>query len=428
MRRLHRLDPPAPAVVVFVIPKDGGRPFDIGRMAQNLMIATNAEGLASCPVSFQHQDKIGPLLGLPDTHEAPNGVEFGHPGDEPEENPLRSPRIPLDELVQRERWQDQPLAGPLNREAKQTDDEGTDDALQPDEAEHQAPHLGVELAPHHGHEVLLASLDPLHQEPLQRVDPRIEAHLEPVDLRVEAHLEPIDLRVEARFRAINPRIETHLDSAELRVEQLDVAASCHVSRPRTHQRGRRLGSDHFSQRIPCVVPRLLINSHRVPRSRRAASERGRRGAPPTHLIGTMPPTYDKNEEPAAQSRDVASPRAVVERYVAELVNQGDFVKAGEILAEDCRGDEPAGEVAGRDAIVSNLERWRDAFPGMHLSADDLIVDGERVVWEWRLEAVHVSGRPVDVRGMIVFRVRDGRIVGYRGVFDRGELERQLAGS
>lgn len=98
--------PSAPAIVVFVIPKDGGRPFDIGRMAQNLMVAANAEGLASCPVSFQHQDKIGPLLSLPDTHEAPNGVALGHPGDEPEENPLRSPRIPLDELVQRERWQD----------------------------------------------------------------------------------------------------------------------------------------------------------------------------------------------------------------------------------------------------------------------------------------------------------------------------------
>lgn len=98
--------PSAPAVVVFVIPKDGGKPFDIGRMAQNLMIAANAEGLASCPVSFQHQDKITPLLGIPDSHEAPNGVALGHPGDEPEENPLRSPRIPLDELVQRERWQD----------------------------------------------------------------------------------------------------------------------------------------------------------------------------------------------------------------------------------------------------------------------------------------------------------------------------------
>jgi nitroreductase len=96
--------PSAPAIVVFVVPKEGGRLFDIGRMAQNLMIAANALGLASCPVTFQHQDRMASVLGLPDTHEGPMGVALGHPGEEPDKNPLRSPRIPLEELVMRERW------------------------------------------------------------------------------------------------------------------------------------------------------------------------------------------------------------------------------------------------------------------------------------------------------------------------------------
>ena len=56
----------APAVLVFVVPVDGGRLFDIGRMAQNAMVAGHAAGLASCPVTFHHQDRLRPLLGVPD--------------------------------------------------------------------------------------------------------------------------------------------------------------------------------------------------------------------------------------------------------------------------------------------------------------------------------------------------------------------------
>ena len=93
----------APAVLVFVVPVDGGRLFDIGRMAQNAMVAGHAAGLASCPVTFHHQDRLRPLLGVPDDHEGPMGVALGLPA--PPEAPRPSaPRISLGELVHRERW------------------------------------------------------------------------------------------------------------------------------------------------------------------------------------------------------------------------------------------------------------------------------------------------------------------------------------
>jgi len=94
----------APAVIVFVVPVEGGRLFDVGRMAQNVMVAARSFGLASCPVTFQDGDRLRATLGLPDTHEGPHGVTLGHPTAEPPPNPLQSPRIPLDELVHRDRW------------------------------------------------------------------------------------------------------------------------------------------------------------------------------------------------------------------------------------------------------------------------------------------------------------------------------------
>ncbi|HUF33171.1 MAG TPA: nitroreductase [Acidimicrobiales bacterium] len=94
----------APVVIVFVVPAETGRMFDVGRMAQNLMVAANAEGLATCPVTFQHQGRIRALLGIPDDHEGTMGVTLGRPGP-PSDSPLKSKRVELDDLVHRGRWQ-----------------------------------------------------------------------------------------------------------------------------------------------------------------------------------------------------------------------------------------------------------------------------------------------------------------------------------
>ncbi|HVM08292.1 MAG TPA: nitroreductase [Acidimicrobiales bacterium] len=97
----------APVVLVFAIPVDGGRLFDVGRMAQNAMVAANALGLASCPVTFQHQDRIREALGLPAGMEGPMGVTLGRPDAAATSTRPRAPRLPLDQIVHRERWTEQ---------------------------------------------------------------------------------------------------------------------------------------------------------------------------------------------------------------------------------------------------------------------------------------------------------------------------------
>ncbi len=93
----------APVVIAIVIPKEGGKLFDVGRMAQNMLVTAHSLGLASCPVTFHGEDRVRKLLGIPDDYEAPMGVGIGHPAP-PSEERGPSPRIPLDELVHRGRW------------------------------------------------------------------------------------------------------------------------------------------------------------------------------------------------------------------------------------------------------------------------------------------------------------------------------------
>ena len=97
--------PSCPVVMVIVVPTEGGKAFDIGRMAQNMMVAAHGLGLASCPVTFHHEECTRELLGFPDDHEAPMGVGIGHPGPPPETQKQSAPRIPLEELVDWGRWQ-----------------------------------------------------------------------------------------------------------------------------------------------------------------------------------------------------------------------------------------------------------------------------------------------------------------------------------
>ena len=97
--------PLAPVVFVLVVPREGGTLFDVGRMSQNMLVTAHALGLASCPVTFHHQDCVRDLLGIPEDYEAPMGVGVGHPASA-EEKRDSSPRIPLDRLVDWGRWQD----------------------------------------------------------------------------------------------------------------------------------------------------------------------------------------------------------------------------------------------------------------------------------------------------------------------------------
>ena len=83
----------------------GARPFDLGRCAQNMMLAAWNDGVASCPNGIADKDAAVEALGL---DEPPiNVLSFGYPAKQPaaetrsaDEWSARANRKPLDELVE----------------------------------------------------------------------------------------------------------------------------------------------------------------------------------------------------------------------------------------------------------------------------------------------------------------------------------------
>ena len=92
------------AVIGIAAPSAGVRMFDVGRMAQNMMVAAHSEGLGSCPVTLHHQDRARQVAGLPDDWEMTMVVTLGWPVPDAAPSPLRRPRVALDELVRYDRW------------------------------------------------------------------------------------------------------------------------------------------------------------------------------------------------------------------------------------------------------------------------------------------------------------------------------------
>lgn len=117
--------------------------------------------------------------------------------------------------------------------------------------------------------------------------------------------------------------------------------------------------------------------------------------------------------------------SVIERYAEQILRGGQLEVAPDIVAHDVIAHEPGGGFRGIDAFLERMNDWARAFPEREITTEDLFGDGDRVAWRWRLVGLHASGARADVRGTIVFRLREGKIAEYWGVYDRLSLHEQI---
>ena len=71
----------APATLVIVQEPDGYE-FDSGRVAQNVMLAAKAIGVASCPITFHRDDDARQVLEVPADRRVRYGIALGYPASD----------------------------------------------------------------------------------------------------------------------------------------------------------------------------------------------------------------------------------------------------------------------------------------------------------------------------------------------------------
>jgi nitroreductase len=91
------------AAAIVIVAEPGGYEFDSGRLAQNIMLAASALGVASCPITLHRDDDAARVLGVAGGRKCRYAVALGYPA--PQAGPAHfGGRKPLDELVHWERY------------------------------------------------------------------------------------------------------------------------------------------------------------------------------------------------------------------------------------------------------------------------------------------------------------------------------------
>lgn len=119
-----------------------------------------------------------------------------------------------------------------------------------------------------------------------------------------------------------------------------------------------------------------------------------------------------------ETKNGARNKAVAMRVFEEIFNQGKFQVADEIYAQDFRN-----HGLHRSIDLKEDQGWvhaeKKAFPDLRLSVQQMVAEGDKVAVLWTFQGTHTgsgyeglpaTGTRVEVRGITIWRIVDGRIV------------------
>ena len=125
---------------------------------------------------------------------------------------------------------------------------------------------------------------------------------------------------------------------------------------------------------------------------------------------------------------------IVRQFIETVLNQGRIDAAGEFFWEDMVEQVPLpGQGPGIEGLKDVLRRLRAAFPDMHWTIQEQIVEGAKVVsrFEWTgthrgtFLGVPATDRAVTVWGVVIDRLEGGKIRDTRIIMDTLGLMMQL---
>src|SRR5215218_4011311 len=91
---------------------------------------------------------------------------------------------------------------------------------------------------------------------------------------------------------------------------------------------------------------------------------------------------------------------------------------GEVYAEDIVVHEPAEDLRSVERLKQFVSMIRSAIPDLHITLEDDIAEGDKVVSQWSAQGTHQgelmgiapTGNQVMITGITIHRIEDGKIV------------------
>ena len=127
-------------------------------------------------------------------------------------------------------------------------------------------------------------------------------------------------------------------------------------------------------------------------------------------------------------------KALMNRFVEEVINQQNLDAADEIVAEDFVELDPfPGQEQGREGLKRVLATFFVGFPNLDWLVEEQIAEGDKVVSRFRWHGTHkgeflgipATGRQITVKGVVIDRVVDGKEAESRILMDTLGMMQQL---
>ena len=122
----------------------------------------------------------------------------------------------------------------------------------------------------------------------------------------------------------------------------------------------------------------------------------------------------------------------------QLYNAGDMEDFANFYTEDAELVTPEGTAQGRAAIREQWSRDKVGFPDCAVTIDVIVEQGDTIAGEWTWAGTHTgplvlpdgtevppTGKRVEIKGMELVQVRDGKIAVHHAYWDNMAMAGQL---
>lgn len=128
-------------------------------------------------------------------------------------------------------------------------------------------------------------------------------------------------------------------------------------------------------------------------------------------------------------------KEIVERFVREVVNGGNYGVADELFAEKYVRHDPTipEEMRGPEGFKETVEMWRTGFPDVEMTLEEMIAEGDIVAFratetgthEGEFMGIEPTGERYEVTGNVMHRLEGGKLTETWACFDMLGLFSQL---
>lgn len=111
-------------------------------------------------------------------------------------------------------------------------------------------------------------------------------------------------------------------------------------------------------------------------------------------------------------------KKIARQVFEDIQSDGNISLIDEIVTKDYVGHTPLGNLHGPQGAKDFENILHTAFPDYHVTVEDVISEGDKVVTRWTGSGTHngpfqgmpATGKQVEMKGLTIFRIVNGKLI------------------